>query len=234
MTPDAVRGLVSLFLSAGNLVCYRSPTGEKAQATLTGGQSDAAYLEEKVEDFRQHHPSEARVIAYHPQGKRYQGESLILRFRCTSSKLMPIYHLLYPGRKRYITSNALELCGGRAAAWMIAEHGKRTAKGLQLWSTASTHEEVIRIAQWLQTLTGAECRIKTLGRRESIVIHLDPEPAAKACEILVPYAPRSRKHLFLLCMNDVNPVFEPSDLLLPGQGKTLTARPKIKAVARTA
>lgn len=234
MTPDAVRGLVSLFLAAGNLTAYRSPNGERAQAALTGGQRDAAYLAEKVAQFKEHIPSKAEVIPYYPMREKRKGGPQILRFRCTTTRLMPIYHLLYPGRRRYITSAALELCGGRAAALLIAEHGKRTPDGLRIWSAADSREEIIRIAQWLQTLTGVDCSLHMAGARKNVIIQLAPDQAAKACEILVPYAPISRKNLFLLCMNDVNPVFEASDLLLPGQGETLAPRRKIKAVARTA
>lgn len=232
MDPDDVRGLVSLFLAAGNLVCYRSPGGGRVQATLTGGQRDAAYLEEKVDAYRKHIETQARIIPYHPQGKAYGGSSMILRFRHTSTKLLPIYHLFYPRGKRHITSSVLELCGGNAAAWLLAEHGDRDRQGLVLRSTASTLEEVIRIGQWFTTMTGADLNVQLEGPRKQPVIRMSSEQAAKAADTLSPYAPASRRHFFLLCLNDVIPVCDPSALLLPGQGTSLAPRRKVKVVAR--
>lgn len=228
---DAVRGLVSLFLAAGNLTREPRPSGNaNAQATLTGGLKDSAYLEEKVEEFRRFLPSTSDIRPFNPRGADYTGEKLVLRFRCRSPKLLPVYHLLYPTRKRYITSAPLELCAARGVAWMVAEHGKRAYDGLQLWSTADTAEEVVRIAQWMQRLTGTHCRVVRMERLHRPVILFPPDQAARLCEILMPYAPETRKNLFLLCMNDVDPVFDPDDLLLPGQGAAIAQRSKLPAL----
>ncbi|MEB3320493.1 MAG: hypothetical protein VKI63_06095 [Cyanobium sp.] len=198
---------------------------------MTSSARDSAYLEEKVEEFKTFLPTTSTIAPFNPRSATEPDAPKVLRFRCRSAKLVPIYHLLYPARRRYITSAPLELCAARGAAWMVAEHGRRARDGLHLSSTADTIEEVIRIAQWLQRLTGAECRVLRSASYRKPVILLAPEHAAKAAEVLAPYAPKSRLNLFLLCMNDVDPVFDPDDLLLPGQGAAFIERSKRPALA---
>ena len=59
-----VRGLLSLLLTDGSLVSYRTPGGGYIQLTLTAGINQSAFLDDKVREFKEFLPSRAVITPY--------------------------------------------------------------------------------------------------------------------------------------------------------------------------
>jgi len=190
-----VRGILGLLIADGSLVPYRTPSGGYIQLTLTAGANETAFLEEKVEEFKQFIFTRAKIVPYKTKARSSGNSTPILRFRVSTNKLRPIYNLLYPIGERQITQLALDLLGAQAAAWLWAEGGKILKNGSSVISrVGSTSEEAQIIAKWLQMLIGAEGVIEDQHVRPRITF--DPEQTLKIQEQLINYAPKSRLHLF--------------------------------------
>jgi hypothetical protein len=212
MTPDQARGISSVLLSSGSIALIRCPTTSYVQITWSGSQRQAAYFEEKVNEIRRFFPTKAGILTT-PKRTRH-GVKLYpgLRFKLSSDKLRPIYNLFVPRGHKRISSSCLELCGARAAAWLISDHGHRTPNGLEIRSAAHHVEEYLLLAQWLQTLLGVVCKIA--HRRDRPFLFIESNDAAKAAETLLDYAPATRRFLFVQLINDRDPVCQPCDRLL--------------------
>lgn len=190
-----VRGLLSLLLADGSLVPYRSPGGGYIQLTLTAGASESAFLEDKVAEFRQFVPTQAQIVHYKTKPRANGKSTSVLRFRVSSTKLRPVYNLLYPSGEREISQTALDMLGAKAAAWLWAEGARVYPEGyVDLARVGKTFEEALRVCQWIGVLTGAEATLADT--------HINPRlrfqqrEAAKIRKALSPYAPASRVHLF--------------------------------------
>ena len=189
-----VRGLLALLIADGSLVPYRSPSGGFIQLTLTAGAAHSAYLEEKAAEVRQFLPTSAQIVPYQsalrPSGKRTE----VLRFRVSTRKLRPIYHLLYPHGMRQITRDVLEMLGARAAAWLWAEGMRPGKTGVFLARVGQELEEAQLLAGWIETITGVPSVVWSGGIRPRLLF--DDSAAARLKGLLRPYAPASRMHLF--------------------------------------
>ena len=214
-----VRGLMALLLADGSLVSYRSPSGGYVQLTLTAGIRQSAFLEEKVAEFRQFVPTKAQIVHYRSSPRCNGKTTPCLRFRVSTEKLRPIYNLLYPARARRITPAALAMLGAQAAAWLWAEGAKADAiGGAELGRIGCTGEEAQLIQQWLAMLTGAEAIEVDLAMRRPRLIYT-PLQATKIRHSLLPYAPRSRQHLFRDDSWDIAAVRSARTELLLGTGR---------------
>tara|TARA_R100000655_G_scaffold33007_1_gene65055 strand:+ start:485 stop:1093 length:609 start_codon:yes stop_codon:yes gene_type:complete len=163
---------------------------------MTAGESDSAFLEEKVEEFKQFIFTRAKIVPYKTRQRSDGKRSTVLRFRVSTNKLRPVYNLLYPIGERQITQTTLNLLGAQAAAWLWAESVKIHKKGTALLSRVGcTQEEAQMISSWLQMLTGATSKLDETYTRPRILF--DKEQTLKIQEGLIDYAPKSRKHLFL-------------------------------------
>ena len=90
----------------------------------------------------------------------------MLRFRCSTNKLRPVYNLLYPAGERQITQPVLDILGAQAAAWCWAESadiGKRG--GAKLSRVGNTLAEAMRLNNWFEVLTGAKGEVKDYRKR---------------------------------------------------------------------
>ena len=123
-----VRGLLGLLLGDGSLVPY-PPSGGYIQLTLTAGASESAFLEEKVEEFKQFVSTKAKIVPYRTTPRANGKTAPILRFRVSTNKLRPVYNLLYPVGERQITPTTLDLLGAQAAAWLWAEGARINKDG---------------------------------------------------------------------------------------------------------
>ena len=116
-----IKGLLGLLLVDGSLNQYRTPRGGYVQLTLTGGVTEAGFLAEKVDEFRQFIPTKAEIVPYRTAprfSKRGDAHGVVdaikprtttvLRFRVSTNKLRPVYNLLYPDGNREITQNVLD------------------------------------------------------------------------------------------------------------------------------
>jgi hypothetical protein len=190
-----VRGLLSLLLADGSLVPYRSPGGGYIQLTLTAGASESAFLEEKVSEFRQFVPTQAQIVHYKTKPRSNGKSTSVLRFRVSSTKLRPVYNLLYPGREREISQTALDMLGAKAAAWLWAEGARVYPEGyVDLARVGRTFEEALRVCQWIGVLTGAEATLADTHKNPRL--RFQHREARKIRNALLPYAPASRIHLF--------------------------------------
>lgn len=190
-----VRGLLGLLMPCGNLVPYRTPTGGFIQLTVTGGRSDEAYLEEKIDEFNRFIPTRAKVVPYRTKPNSKGRSSEVLRFRVSSNRLRPIYNMLYPGGYRQITQTMLDLLGARAAAWLWADTARIDPDGsAQLVRVGQTVEEAQLIARWLFVLTGANCFLDDDHVRPRLA--LPHREVSKVRNSLLPYAPETRSYLF--------------------------------------
>lgn len=200
-----VRGLLGLLLADGSLVPYRTPAGGYVQLTLTAGVSESAFLEEKVREFRQFLSTRAEIVPYKSTPRSNGKTTPVLRFRVSTSKLTPIYNLLYPRRSRLITSTVLEMLGAHAAAWLWAEGARPDRDGsVELARVGSMTEEALLVQQWLETLTGASSQV--ILERTRPRLWFSTEQAAKIRSALVSYAPTSRRHLFSCHQWDVSSI----------------------------
>ena len=195
MDATDVRGLLGLLLADGSLVPYRCPGGGYIQLTLTAGIRESAFLEEKVAEFRQFIPTKAQIVHYKTKPRANGRSTSVLRFRVSTTKLRPVYNLLYPRGDRELTQTALDMLGAQAAAWLWAE-GARPAddSSVDLARVGHGFDEALLVCQWLGILTGAESSLSETHVRPRL--HFDPAQARKIREALLPYAPRTRMHLF--------------------------------------
>ena len=217
MDASDVRGLLGLLLVDGSLVPYRSPGGGYVQLTLTAGSKQATFLEEKVAEFKTFVPSRAEITPYCTTPRANGKRTKVLRFRVSSNKLRPLYNLLYPGGERCITQTALDLLGAQAAAWCWAEGARIQKDGTAIMSrVGATRVEAGRIQSWLEMLTGASSRIVDGRTRPRLVFDL--EQTNKIRSALLPYAPKSRIHLFKGDVPDVSAIRSARTELLLGQG----------------
>lgn len=212
-----VRGLLGLLLVDGSLVLYRTPSGGYIQLTITAGVKESAFLEDKVTEFKTFFPTEAQINPYKTPRRANGKQTQVLRFRCSTNKLRPVYNLLYPSGERQITQPVLDLLGAKAAAWCWAESaeiGKRG--GAKLTRVGNTLTEAMRLHTWLQLLTGASGDVKLCRKRPQIAY--SPEEAAKMRDALIQYAPPSRIHLFTGDVPDVSAIRSARTELLLGAG----------------
>lgn len=190
-----VRGLLSLLLADGSLVPYRSPGGGYIQLTLTAGASESAFLEDKVAEFRQFVPTQAQIVHYKTKPRSNGKSTSVLRFRVSSTKLRPVYNLLYPSGEREISQTALDMLGAKAAAWLWAEGARVYPEGyVDLARVGKSFEEALRICQWLGVLTGAEATLADTHIHPRL--RFQQREASKIRKALRSYAPASRVHLF--------------------------------------
>lgn len=195
MDTQDVKGLLGLFLASGHLAYCRCPSKSYVRATLAAGPAHRNFLEEKVAEFRQFVPTEASITPYQTTERITGRRSVVLRFRFSGPALKPIYNLLYPGHEREITRPVLEMLGGRAAAWLWAEGCRLTRDGALLSHVGTLQDEAQLIAGWLQLLTGAESELVASYVKPRL--RFSEQQAALAQKALLPYAPLSRRHLFL-------------------------------------
>ena len=226
-----VRGLLGLLLADGSLVSYRTPGGGYVQLTLTAGPSESAFLEEKVTEFRQFIPTRAKIVPYKTTPRANGQTTPILRFRVSTNKLRPIHNLLYPRGERQITKATLGLLGGEAAAWMWAEGSRHLEKGAtDLARVGNTEEEAQLVSQWLETLTGASSAINRYYIRPRL--SFNAEQSQKIKSILLPYAPKSRQHLFTGETWNASSIRSARTELLLGQRESSTQGEEQKTLAR--
>lgn len=193
---DAARGLLGLFLADGRLERIRAPVRSRIRAVFEGGVGETDFLEEKVAEFRRFIPTSSSICRYQTSQREGGGRTTVLRFRAQSQQLRPIYNLLYPYGSRQITPPALELLGGRAAAWLWAEAARPLPDGgFVLRRAGGEPEEARLLASWLRMLTGAKPEL--CGGHQRPRLLLQPEQAALIQTALLPYAPLSRRQLFL-------------------------------------
>ncbi|HAX04208.1 MAG TPA: hypothetical protein DCX77_00905 [Acidimicrobiaceae bacterium] len=213
-----VRGLLGLLLVDGSLVPYRSPAGGYIQMTLTAGVKSSAFLEDKVNEFRQFFPTRAQITPYKSSPRDNGKRTTVLRFRVSTNKLRPVYNLLYPAGERAITQTALDLLGAKAAAWCWAEGAKydTTTREAELARVGNTWAEASRLQSWLAMLTGATSELKEY-RHKPRLYFTAPE-AVKIQQSLIEYAPKSRLHLFTGDIPDVSAIRSArTELLLGGR-----------------
>ena len=232
-----IKGLLGLLLVDGSLNQYRTPRGGYVQLTLTGGVTEAAFLGEKVAEFRQFIPTKAEIVPYQTAARyskrpnaagEIDGEprhTTVLRFRVSTNKLRPIYNLLYPEGTREITQSVLDLLGGAAAAWTWAEGGRLFKSGdSELARCGTTVDEAMRISNWIEMLTGAKGTLDQALVKPRLAYGL--EDTQKIQRTLLPYAPESRLHLF-----NERSIHQDGAELVSGQGEHLAAGKQAAAVA---
>jgi hypothetical protein len=225
-----VRGLLGLLLADGSLVPYRSPGGGYIQLTLTAGVKESAFLEEKVVEFRQFIPTRAQIVHYRTKPRSNGRSTSVLRFRVSTTKLRPVYNLLYPRGDREITQTALDMLGAQAAAWLWAEGARPEEDGsVDLARVGHSFEEALLVCQWLGMLTGAEASLAETHVRPRL--HFDPGEARKIRDSLRPYAPSTRMYLFTDEVWDVSAIRSARTELLLGSGEDQAAGAEEKALA---
>lgn len=201
MDTENVRSLLGLFLADGRLERLRGPVRPQIRGILDGGVGEKEFLQEKVDELLRSLPAtSSRTQA--PEIRPYQTSirdngrrTTVLRFRIADTRLHLIYNLLYPGRRRRITSQALELVGGRAGAWLWAENARPGKQGWTLKRVGETEQEALLMRDWLQLLTGATGEVIKQGRRPRL--QFQESQATLLRGSLLPYAPVSRRHLFV-------------------------------------
>jgi hypothetical protein len=239
-----IKGLLGLLLVDGSLNQYRTPRGGYVQLTLTGGVTEAGFLAEKVDEFRQFIPTKAEIVPYRtaPRYSKRRDKNgvlnteepkhtVVLRFRVSTNKLRPVYNLLYPDGNREITQAVLDMLGAGAAAWTWAEGGRNNKDGsAELARCGTSQLEAERISKWLELLTGAKSTIPPFGGELDEFVKprlaFDAENAKKLRQTLYPYAPITRRHVFDEC-----PVHESSPELVPGERQDQSAREQAPAMA---
>lgn len=225
-----VRGLLGLLISDGSLVPYRTPGGGYIQLTLTAGSSESAFLEEKVDEFKQFIKTKAQIVPYKTTPRSNGKTTSILRFRVSTNKLRPVYNLLYPVGERQITHTALDLLGAKAAAWTWAEGARLQGDGSSVLArVGSILEEAIIFSQWLSVLTGATAEIDSNYVKPRL--RFNPEETKKIQTALLDYAPKTRKHLFTGEQWDVGSISNARTELQLGQRSLITEGKKKKTLA---
>ena len=212
-----VRGLLSLLLTDGSLVSYRTPGGGYIQLTLTAGINQSAFLEDKVREFKEFLPSRAVITPYKSSPRANGRQTSVLRFRVSTNKLRPVYNLLYPGGERLINQTALDLLGASAAAWCWAQGAHiQPDMSAELSRVGRTYMEGARMQAWISMLTGAQ---PVLGEhRQHPRLYFAPSETVKVQDALIQYAPPSRIHLFKGVTPDVCSIRSSrTELLLGGR-----------------
>lgn len=183
-----------MFFADGCLTCRRGPSSGYVKASLNAGAHERDFLEEKVAEIRSFIPTTAEIVPYQTAERDTGNRTTVLRYRVSSTKLRPVYNLLYPQRRRQVTRTLLELLGGRAAAWLWAENARPGRGGMILKRVGSTTEEARLVSGWLAVLTGADSAVL----EDHVIPRLlfSAEAAAVLREVLHPYAPRTRIRLF--------------------------------------
>ncbi|HCT52180.1 MAG TPA: hypothetical protein DF712_06930, partial [Balneola sp.] len=172
----------------------------------------------------------AKIVPYKTKPRLNGSRTSILRFRVSTNKLRPIYNLLYPVGDKQITQIALDLLGAQAAAWLWAEGAKINKDGSSsLIRVGSTEEEATMVAQWLQMLVGASGKLDENHVRPRLVFN--PEQTQKLQEQLIPYAPKSRSHLFKQELWDVSSIRSARTELHLGKGEHQSQGEKTKTMA---
>ena len=226
-----VRGLLSLLLADGSLVPYRSPGGGYIQLTLTAGAAESAFLEEKVAEFRQFVPTQAQIVHYKTKPRSNGKSTSVLRFRVSSTRLRPVYNLLYPAGEREISQTALDMLGAQAAAWLWAEGARLHPEGyVDLARVGKTFDEALRVCQWIGVLTGAEATLADTHIHPRL--RFQKREASKIRKALLPYAPASRTHLFKEEAWDVSLIRSARTELLLGAGDPWPQGSEEAALAR--
>lgn len=226
---DQVRGLISLLLPSSSMSLYRSPSGGHVQITLSAGMQDAAYLEEKAGEFRKHWPTDAQLRIFRSGQQARTG----VRFRVSSRDFVPLYNLLYPRRRRSITSSALELCGGRALAWYWCDWLAPFEEGTCLLShVGTTNEEAEMVAQWMYTILGVESTYRPNPRPPHFpCLQIAADQVDKGARLLLDYCPTTRRSWMEGFLLDDDRVHEQSALLLPGERDPRPERPEASPLA---
>jgi len=199
---DATRGLLGLFLADGHLHRIRTPTRYRIRAVIEGSEGEIDFLDEKAAELRRYIPTTATLRRYQTSTRESGNRTTVCRLRVTSDALQPIYNLLYPRRRRQVTQPALELLGGRAAAWLWAENTRPLSSGsFLLKRVGSQEDEALLVAGWLRMLTGAQGEIwdqdPQQRLRQKPRLLFNQQQAAHLQTALLPYAPVSRRSLFL-------------------------------------
>ena len=214
MTPNEVRGLISLLLSSGSMALHRSPAGGYVRLTLTAGMQDAAYLQEKVDEVRQFLPGGGDIQTYR------SGPAAIpnLRFRVTAPDLRVAYNLLYPGHNRRITSTVLELCGARALAWYWSDWLKPEKGGNRLLGhVGRTDAEAVTVGHWMATILGVESELACSTQKpHRPCLRISAQQVSKGASLLLDYCPATRLPWFQDLIRHDHCLHESSALLLPG------------------
>lgn len=195
MDTDVVRGLLGLLFACGRLERIRGPIRSRYRAVFEGGEGETEFMEEKRSEFCRYFPSRATVRPYRTSVRESGRRTTVLRLRILSPRLQPLFNLLYPYGQQRITRAALELLGGRAAAWLWAQGARQVEDGFELSRVGATEAEAKLVAGWLSMLSGAEAEPTLLYQKPRL--HLQPGQAALLQGLLLPYAPVSRRHLFL-------------------------------------
>jgi hypothetical protein len=164
------------------------------KASLNAGVHERDFLEEKVAEIRSFIPNTAAIVPYQTPERDTGNRTTVLRYRVSSTRLRPIYNLLYPQRRRRVTRAALELLGGRAAAWLWAENARPSRGGIVLKRVGSSAEEARLVSGWLAVLTGADSKVLDDHAIPRLLFSADA--AAGLREVLRPYAPSTRVRLF--------------------------------------
>jgi len=203
MNTQGVRELLGVLLADGNLGRRRTSTHMRIVAAMHGGEDELDFLEEKADEVRRWVPTKARVAPYSTPRRESGNSTAVLRFRFTSEILLPIYNLLYPSGEREITRPALELLGGRAAAWLWAEGARPLdqGNGFLLRRVGRLEDEARLVSGWLEVLSGAGSavvfpRAAQGGSRGLPQLWFQSSEVQRLQETLAPYAPRSRAALF--------------------------------------
>lgn len=205
--PD-IRGLLGIFLADGHLTRSRSARaslrnylGEAKghiKATIHGGISERDFLEEKAEEIRRVIPTAAKISTHQLQPSRTGHRTTILRFRFSSPLLEPVYNLFYVDGEREITRPLLDVLGLQAAAWLWAEGFRNGSQGPTLRRVGTMRNEARLISGWLEVLTGAGSTIgDSRPARKKPYLVFTPSEAERVKAALMPYAPSSRKAVFL-------------------------------------
>lgn len=225
-----VRGLLSLLLTDGSLVSYRTPGGGYIQLTLTAGINQSAFLDDKVREFKEFLPSKAKITPYKSSPRANGKQTSVLRFRVSTNKLRPVYNLLYPGGERLINQTALDLLGASAAAWCWAQGAHvHPDMSSELSRVGKTYMEGARMQAWISMLTGAQ---PVLGEhRQHPRLYFSAAETLKVQEALTQYAPPSRIHLFNGFTPDVCSIRSSRTELLFGSGNDIAEGAKAKALA---
>jgi hypothetical protein len=194
--PD-IRGLLGVFLGDGFLSQSRSAVKGHIKATFHGGADEREFLEEKASEIKLVIPTQAKISTYQMRPSRTGHQTTVLRFRFSSPLLDPVYNLFYPDGFREITHPLLDILGLRAAAWLWAEGYRKGDKDHRLRRVGALRDEARLISGWLEFLTGAKSSVTGQSSRILPQLSFSSKDAEIVKEALLPYAPISRKHLFL-------------------------------------
>jgi hypothetical protein len=91
----------------------------------------------------------------------------------------------------------LDILGLRAAAWLWAEGYRKGDKDHRLRRVGALRDEARLVSGWLEFLTGAKSSVTGQSSRILPQLSFSSKDAEIVKEALLPYAPISRKHLFL-------------------------------------